>query len=255
MIDIHTHILPAVDDGSKSYAESLLMLEAATRDGIQTIVATPHYNERYASEKATILEEVAKLNQLIKENNLMIEVLPGQEIRIYGELLLDYEAGKLLTVAGCSSYMLIEFPFGHVPHYAQRLLYDLELAGIKPIIAHPERNKEFLKHPEKLYHFVKKGALTQLTAASLMGYFGGDVQKFSKQLIEANLIHTMATDAHNMSNRAFNLSEAYELIMKKYGNGYVSYLQKNAQLIITDGSVYGEEPLPIGKKKLFGFFN
>jgi len=253
MIDIHTHILPAVDDGSKSDAESLLMLEAAVQDGIHTLVATPHYNGRYASEKVTILEEVARLNQMIKENNLRIEVLPGQEIRIYGDLLLDYEAGKLLTVAGCSSYMLIELPFEHVPHYAQRLLYDLELAGIKPIIAHPERNKEFLKHPEKLYQFVKKGALTQLTAASLLGCFGGDVQKFSKQLIEANLIHTIATDAHNMSNRAFNMSEAYELIIKKYGHNYASYLQENAQLIITDKPIYGEAPSPIGKKKLFGF--
>lgn len=253
MIDIHSHILPAVDDGSKSEEESLLMLKTAIQDGIRMIVATPHYNHRYVNEKSTILAEVDKLKQLIKANHLEIEVLPGQEVRVYGELIADYEAGKLLTIAAHSNYMLIEFPFQHVPYYAERLLYDMELCGIKPVIAHPERNLVFLKHPEKLYHLVTKGALTQLTASSLTGYFGKEVQKFSKQLIEANLIHTIATDAHNTTDRSFNMSQAYEEIIKKYGMSYVAYFKENANSIIAGQPVYGEQPHPIGRKKLFGF--
>jgi len=254
MIDIHAHILPAIDDGSKSEAESLLMLETAIQDGIHTIVATPHYNRRYGNEKSKILDKVERLNQVIKENNLRIQVLPGQEVRIYGELLSDYEAGKLLTVANHSNYMVVEFPFQHVPHYTERLFYDMELAGIKPIIAHPERNQEFLKNPDKLYHLVAKGALTQLTTSSVIGYFGKGVQKFSKQLIDANLVHTIATDAHNTTDRSFNMTEAYEIIMKKYGRSYASYLKKNAQLIIADQPVYGDQPQPIARKKFFWFF-
>jgi len=254
MIDLHSHILSAVDDGSRSEEDSLLMLKAAIQDGIHTIVATPHYNHRYTNEKSKILAEVRKLKQLIKTNHLEIEILPGQEVRVYGELVADYEAGKLMTIADHSTYMLIEFSAGHVPHYTERLLYDMELSGIKPVIAHPERNLELIKNPEKLYNFVTKGALTQLTASSLTGYFGKDVQKFSKQLIESNLIHTIATDAHNTTDRSFNMSQAYEVIAKEYGMSYVSYFKKNANLIIADQPIYGDQPLPVGRKKFFGFF-
>jgi len=254
MIDIHSHIVPAVDDGSRSAAESLLMLKAAMRDGIHTIVATPHYNYKYTTPKARILAEVEKLKQIIKKTNLKIDVLPGQEVRIYGELLEDYKADKLLTIADNSRYMLVEFPFRYVPRYAEKLLYDMELYGIKPIIAHPERNSEFLEHPDKLYRFVAKGALTQLTTSSLTGYFGKNIQKFSEQLIESNLVHTIATDAHNVSDRAFNMDEAYEQIMKKSGMDYVSYFKENAQLIIAGKPVYGEQPQPIDKKKGLGLF-
>ena len=260
MIDIHSHILPAVDDGSGSESESLLMLEDAIREGIHTIVATPHFNHKYTNEKSKILTGVEKLKQIIKANHLKIDVLPGQEIRIYGELLADYEAGKLLTIANNppsvndASYMLVEFPFGHVPNYTERLLYDIELHGIRPIIAHPERNSQLLENPEKLYNLVTKGALTQLTTASLTGFFGKNIQKFSDQLIKANLVHTIATDAHNISDRSFDMSQAYEEIMKKYGADYVSYFKKNAQLIISGKPIDGEQPQPISKKKFLGFF-
>ena len=254
MVDIHSHILPDVDDGSKNSSESLLMLKVAISEGIHTIVATPHYNYTYVNEKSKILEEVKKLGQMIKENDLKIEVLPGQEVRIYGELLADYEAGKLLTVADNNSYMLVEFPFSRVPLYAKRVLYDLEVVGVKPIIAHPERNGEILMHPERLSNMVAKGALTQLTAASLMGYFGKKIQKFSHQLIKANLVHTIATDTHSLSNRAFNLNEAYKVIGSKYGEDYVAYFKENAQLVVEGKPVYCGKPQPVGRKKFFGIF-
>lgn len=253
MIDLHSHILPAFDDGSKSEEESLLMLRAAIQDGIRTIVATPHYNHRYTSDKSKILTEIGKLKQLIRANDLEIEVLPGQEVRVYGELLADYEAGKLLKIAEYSHYMLVEFSSQHVPHYTERLLYDMALSGIKPIIAHPERNLEIIKNPEKLYNLVAKGALTQLTASSLTGYFGKDVQKFSKKLIASNLVHVIATDAHNTTDRSFNMSQAYDIIAKEHGMSYVSYFKKNAGLIIADQAVYGEQPILVDRKKFFGF--
>lgn len=255
MIDIHSHILPAVDDGSKNTAESLLMLEAAIYAGINTIVATPHYNYKYANNKSKILAEVEKLNKIVKTNNLNINILPGQEIRIYGELLEDYEAGELLTIADNGMYMLVELPFKQVPYFTDNLLYNIELYGIKPIIAHPERNSEFLENPNKLYNLVAKGALTQLTTSSLIGFFGKKIQKFCNQLIKANLVHTIATDAHNVSNRSFNMSEAYEEISKKYGKDYVSYFKENAKLIIEGKSIDDvEEPQSPTKKKFFRIF-
>ena len=254
MIDIHSHILPAVDDGSKNEGESLLMLKAAIRDGIHTIVATPHFNYKSANDKEKVLAEVKRLTQMIEKTNLEVEVLPGQEIRIYGEMLEDYEAGKLLTIGGNTNYMLVEFPFRRVPHYAEKLIYNMEVVGVKTVIAHPERNQELLEHPEKLYNLVAKGALTQLTASSLIGYYGKGIRKFSQQLIEANLVHTIATDAHNTTTRTFNLSEAYEVIMKKYGSDYVSYFKENAQLMIENQPVYDGGAQPIGRKKFLGIF-
>ena len=254
MIDIHSHIIPAIDDGARSEEESLLMLQAAISDGIHTIVATPHYNYKFNNEKSNILAEVEKLKQLIKTNNLEINILPGQEVRIYGELLADYEAGKLLTIADNSRYMLVEFPFQHIPRYAENLLYNVELYGIKPIIAHPERNQEILKNPEKLYDLIAKGALTQLTSSSLTGYFGKEIQKFSHQMIKANLAHTIASDAHNILDRSFDMNEAYEIMEKKYGIDYVYYFQENAKLIIEGKHIDVEQPQPIGKKKFLGIF-
>ena len=254
MIDIHSHIIPAIDDGARSEDESLLILQAAIDDGIHTIVATPHYNYKYYNEKSKILAEVEKLKQTIKTKNLKINILPGQEIRIYGELLADYESGKLMTLADNSRYMLVEFPFQHIPRYAENLLYEIELYGVKPIIAHPERNREILNNPEKLYNLVAKGALTQLTSSSITGYFGKEIQKFSNQIIKANLAHTIASDSHNISDRSFDMNEAYEIIEKKYGIDYVYYFKENAQLIIEGKHIDVEQPQPIEKKKFLGIF-
>jgi len=254
MIDIHSHILSAIDDGSQSDDESLLMLKAAISEGIRTIVATPHHNYKFANEKSKVIAKVEKMQQIIEQNNLEITALPGQEIRIYGELLADYEAGKLLTIADNGNYMLVEFPFQHVPRYAEKLLFDLEMAGIKPIIAHPERNSELLENPEKLYNLVAKGALTQLTTSSLTGFFGTKIRKFSEQLIKANLVHMIATDAHNMTSRPFDMNKAYAEIDKKNGADYVSYFQENAQLVIRGKPIDVEQPQHINKKKFLGIF-
>lgn len=247
MIDIHSHILSAIDDGSKNSTESLLMLKAAIRDGIHTIVATPHYNQKYNVEKSSILAKVESLKQIVCENHLKINILPGQEIRIYAELLDDYEAGKLMTIANNSNYMLIELPFEHVPHYTEELLLEIEGYGIKPIIAHPERNLELLKNPDKLYSLVANGALTQLTTSSITGYFGKNIQDFSKQLLEHNLVHIIASDAHNTTDRSFNMSKAYEEIIKRCGMDSVTYFKENARLIIEGKPINVDQPHRIGE--------
>lgn len=251
MIDIHSHILPAVDDGSKKVSESLLMLKAAIGEGIHTIVATPHYNQKYALEKSHILAEVEKLKQIIKANQLKINVLPGQEIRLYDKLLEDYQAGKLLTIANQPSYMLIELPFRYVPPHTEKLLDEIGGYGIKPIIAHPERNLVFLEQPDKLAHLVKKGALAQLTTSSLTGYFGKPIQKFSKFLVENKLVHVVATDAHNTSDRSFKMNEAYEEITKISGVDGVSYFKENARFIIEGKQIDVDEPQLIDTKRFF----
>ncbi|WP_203363381.1 CpsB/CapC family capsule biosynthesis tyrosine phosphatase [Bacillus sp. REN10] len=256
MIDLHCHILSGADDGAASNADSLAMVLEAEKQGITKIVATPHHkNGLYDNEKNEIVMRVAKLNEEIRHAGLNVQILPGQEIRMYGELIEDYDHHKLLTVGGKSSYLLIEFPSGYIPQYAEKMLFDIHMKGLIPIIAHPERNQEMIEHPDKLYKLVMNGALTQITAASYIGHFGKKIKGFTEQLIEANLAHFIASDAHNTSNRTFHLAEAYDKLQSQMGEDALFYFQQNANYAIDGQPIHKKLPSPIRKKKkFFGVF-
>ncbi|WP_042354229.1 tyrosine-protein phosphatase [Bacillus rubiinfantis] len=254
MVDIHCHILPGVDDGAQDVSESIRMAQQAIEQGIQKIVATPHHrNNQYENPKETIIAKIEELNAVLKAENLDVTILPGQEVRIYGEMLEGYEQGEIQTVNG-THYVLVEFPSNHVPRYTDKLFYDMQLNGILPVIVHPERNQEIIERPETLYQLVKKGAIAQVTAASVSGHFGKKIKQFSLELIEANLAHVIASDAHNTKSRGFKMQEAYETIKAKFGNDMVYLLKENAELLIEGQHVYKQVPERIKKKKLFKLF-
>lgn len=253
MIDIHSHILPGVDDGAKTEADSIAMAKAAIDEGIDTIIATPHHRNRaYDNYKQEIETNVTILNELFQQHDLPLTVLPGQEVRIYGELLEDYEQGDIQTL-GDTNYLLIEFPFGEVPQYTEQLLYDIQLKGLRPVIAHPERNRELMNNHERMYELVRNGALAQLTAASLIGKFGKEIEEFSHQLLAANLVHFIASDAHNTDSRGFGVNEAYDIIREQYGIDMHYMFLENSELLIDNLNVNRLEPNRIRKKK--GFFD
>ncbi|AYV73349.1 tyrosine protein phosphatase [Bacillus sp. PK3-056] len=254
MIDIHSHILPGIDDGAKTIKDSIEMAKVALNEGITTIIATPHHkNNQFNNLKSSILTKVNDLNSVLKQENIPLTVLPGQEVRIYGEVIEDYYKEEILTL-NHTNYLFIEFPSTSVPRYAERLLYELQTEGIIPIIVHPERNKELQEKPDLLYQFVKNGVLTQVTASSVAGYFGKNVKKFSEQLIEHNLTHFIASDAHNIHNRNFKMMDAIELIEENYGRDYVYLFKENAELLINDKNIIREIPERIRKKKFLGIF-
>lgn len=254
MIDIHSHILPGVDDGASAMEDAVNMARLALDEGITKIIATPHHqNGMYFNKKQDILKRVKELNNVLQRENISLEVLPGQETRIYGSLLDDFEKGDILTL-NHTNYLFVELPSGHVPRYTEQLLFEMQLKGVTPIIVHPERNAEVLKNPEKLLNLVKKGVLTQLTAGSLTGYFGKKVQKFSLQLIEANSTHFIASDAHNTSTRNFHMRESISKVHKEFGSQGVYYFQENAELLVQGQSVYRQEPSKIKYKKFLGIF-
>ncbi|MED3964057.1 tyrosine-protein phosphatase [Niallia taxi] len=254
MIDIHCHILPEVDDGPGTIEESLEMAREAVREGIKTIIATPHNkNNKYENSKEKIIANVNTLNSILSKENIPLEILPGQENRIYGEILEDYKKGEILTLSN-TKYLFIEFPSASVPRYAERLLYDIQIEGLIPVIVHPERNKELLGNPSILYEMVKNGSLTQVTAASLGGYFGKTIKNFSIQLIEHNLTHFLASDAHNTTSRSFKLNEAYSLVEEKFGLDYYYMFNENSESLLLDDTIIKEIPEPIKRKKVFGIF-
>ncbi|MEC5423411.1 tyrosine protein phosphatase [Virgibacillus sp. C22-A2] len=255
MIDIHSHILPGIDDGAQSLQDSADMARAAVEDGIHTIIATPHHqNGKYMNNKEDILEHTKELNNYLQDQNIPLLVLPGQETRLYGDMLSDLKNEELVTLANRTNYLFVEFPSGHVPRYAKQMLFDIQVAGYKPIIVHPERNSELTEHPSMLYEFIRKGALAQVTAASIAGKFGKNIQKFSHKLLEANLAHFIASDAHNTTSRGFCMQDAYQEINKQHGNETSYVLIENAQLLIEGQNINRAEPIPVKKKKILGLF-
>ncbi|WP_409302885.1 tyrosine-protein phosphatase [Peribacillus sp. SCS-155] len=255
MIDIHCHILPGVDDGAQSINESIEMAKIAISEGITSIIATPHHrNGKYENTKHAILSKVDELNEVLKQQSLSLQILPGQEPRIYGEMLECYQNGELLTLNNTYKYLFIEFPSNHVPRYTDQLLYDIQMEGLIPIIVHPERNQEIIENPDILYQLVKKGALTQITASSMVGYFGKKISKFTNQLIGANLAHFISSDAHNVSNRRFMFSESLDLVEKQYGTDMVYFFIENAELLVKGNAIYKEIPQKVKVKKFLGIF-
>ena len=254
MIDLHCHILPGIDDGAQDLSESILMARIAVEQGIQTIVATPHHlNNHYENPKQPILAKVEELNKALQDEKIDLKILPGQETRVYGELVKGYEMGEIQPV-NCSQYLLVEFSSSHVPRYTEKLFYDLQVKGLIPIIVHPERNQEMIEQPDLLYKLVQNGALTQVTAASVCGDFGKKIKNFSLQLIEANLTHFIASDAHNTRSRTFKLREAFDHIYEKYGNEMVYLFDDNAALVTEGSHIYKEVPEKIKRKKFFKIF-
>lgn len=254
MVDIHCHILPTLDDGAKDISESVAMAREAVREGIDTIIATPHHrNGKYDNNKVDIIREVNRLNNVLKNEEIDLTILPGQETRIFGEYLDEEEYIHILPL-NLTQYVFIELPSSHVPRYTEKLLFDIQLKGLSPIIVHPERNQEFISNPDTLYQLVKKGAYTQLTASSIAGYFGKKVKNFSLQLIEADLTHFISSDAHNITNRGFKITEALDLIDRKFGIDMIYYFTENAELLINNETVFREVPQKVRQKKFLGIF-
>ncbi|HLS08318.1 tyrosine-protein phosphatase [Lentibacillus sp.] len=254
MIDIHCHILPGIDDGAQTMTDSLAMAQAAAQQGIHTIVATPHHrNEKYHNLKSDIISYTHDLNERLKEEDIPVTILPGQETRINGDMIDDIDNDELASL-NHTKYLFVEFPSNHVPRYAKQMLFDIQVAGYVPVIVHPERNSAIIQHPSILHEFVQKGALTQVTAASLAGKFSKNIQKFSHQLVEANLTHFLASDAHNTTTRSFVMDEAFQELSEQHGNEMTYLFMENAQLLIDGQNVNKDEPQLIKKKKFLGLF-
>ncbi|WP_310829929.1 tyrosine-protein phosphatase [Paenibacillus pedocola] len=257
MIDIHSHILPYMDDGATDWEAALSMAQDAVQDGISTVVATPHHaNGVYMNPAPTIGQAVQLLNERIQQAGLPLLVLPGQEIRLYGDLLNDLEQSQLLTLAG-SKYILLEMPSSRVPRTMEETCHELVIQGFVPVIAHPERNAEVAASPAKLERLIELGAVGQVTAQSLAGTFGSKLQKLSLDLCRRNAVHIIASDAHDSSHRPFGLSEAFKVVEKELGTVVSDKFRQNSQKIIANEELIRVIYTSSGKKlhRMFGFFS
>lgn len=247
LIDIHTHILPGIDDGAASFDESILLAQQAVDNGIHTVIATPHHQARgFNSDFNQISELTAQLNDTLASHNIALTVLVGQEVRVYDQLLEDLERGTLVTL-GSNRYMLIEFPSSSVPERVDELFHELRLLHITPIIAHPERNRMLSSNIHMLEELIEGGALAQLTSSSIAGNMGRKLQKISLDMCRKGLIHFIASDAHHAIKRPFDLAKGYEIVSKQLGQQFVNYYQLNAEQLILGESINRE--IPVAKRR------
>lgn len=234
MIDIHTHILPGLDDGAGNTVESLAMARIALEDGIHTIVATPHVLPGvFDNDKNKILSATAELNQVLKENNIAVNILSGAEYRLEPDLSKRLSQGELLTINNNHRYLLVELPSAFIPEYTAQTLYEIQLQGVTPIIAHPERNAGFIARPAALQELISRGVLAQITSTSITGSFGKNIKLTAWAFIKQGLAHLISSDAHSSTGRAPLLSEAHKEIQKLLGSKPARQLiQQNPGLVI-----------------------
>jgi len=255
LIDLHCHILPGIDDGAKAMEDSIAMAQAAVDEGITHILATPHHrSHNWMNEKPKVHRLVDEVQNEIDQQDIPLTLFPGQEVRIHGDILENIDKNEIQFIDEQEQYVLIEFPTSTVPTYTERLFFDMQSNGITPIIVHPERNHAIAEDPDILKNLVEKGALAQLTAVSYAGGLGNKIQKFSKQLIDAKLVHFIASDAHNTTTRPFYMKEAMELLEKEYGKTKVNEYHEVTRQLVNGDVVIAPTPEKIKKKRFFGLF-
>lgn len=253
MIDIHVHILPGIDDGAKDIEDFWEMARAAVAEGIHTIIATPHHlNNVYENPAEQIQTLVNRANQQLQEEDLPLVIYPGQEIHVVPELFQAIDQKTIIPLTGAGPYLLLELK-DPIPDSISTFLYNLKLKGFIPIIAHAERYQTFRKDPKRLYSLVKQGVLVQLTAGSIVGTFGINIQKISELFIRHRLVHFIASDAHKaIGPRSFHMKAAYHKIKEIDGDMEI-ILKENAQAVLDKHLLYVDEPIEISKKKFFKF--
>lgn len=263
MIDLHNHILINVDDGPRSEADTLALLNQAIEQGITDIVATPHHQTRqYNTPGEVIHSKLKEVQNIIDHNQLDIKVHPGQEIHINGDIIKELKSGVGIPL-NHSKYVLVELPFNSYPAFIDNMIYEIQMSGYIPVIAHPERCRPLFNQPSKLLKFVEEGAAAQVTAGSVTGKLGESIQEMSLKMIENHLVHIVSSDAHHAESRPFELKEAYEVILETLDESYVIRLTHNAEAILNDRPIKVKPPQNFTmndrkrrkkKKKFFGLF-
>jgi protein-tyrosine phosphatase len=220
MIDIHHHLLWELDDGSKSVENSIAMAQIAAADGITHIVCTPHANEQYAYEPTVIAEKIAVLQRALDEAGVSIKLGHGCDFHMSYDNIQEAKTDPTRFSINGFGYLLIELPDYGISQALTETLYQLRLAGLTPILTHPERNATLQADQQRMVEWLQGGLLIQVTAGSVLGHMGKVAQRVAHQLLANRWVHFLATDAHNITSRPPKMREAYEMVVERYGQDY-----------------------------------
>jgi protein-tyrosine phosphatase len=208
VIDLHSHVLPGLDDGAPDLDASVALGRAAADRGTKMLAATPHIREDHVFPLGAIEERAAVVREALGRAGVELELVTGGEVALTKVVDLDDETLRSLCL-GSGPYMLVETPYTYAPEILERVLVDLQERGFRPILAHPERSPAFLHDLARLQRLAEQGVLCSVTALSMRGAFGGAVRDFTVQLFSNGLVHDVASDAHNESGRPPGLREGF----------------------------------------------
>lgn len=224
MIDIHLHILPGVDDGPATLQESLALARALVQEGVHEAIATPHSNDEYPRYSAAdISARVNDLQQALDQQGIPLRLFAGHEVLIRPGLVEDIQAGRVATLNG-SRYLLLELWNTMWLPETEQVIFELQSQGIVPIIAHPERYSTLQKDPARLAALIQQGALTQLTASSVLGMHGNIVRRAAETFVKQGFIHCIASDAHGMHRRQPHITQSLQQLEKLVGQERVQQM-------------------------------
>jgi protein-tyrosine phosphatase len=208
VIDLHSHILPGLDDGVASLAAAVELARSALEDGVHTVAATPHVRDDYPTTADQMEQQLAETRAALSAADVPLELLPGGEIALDWLPQLEEEELRHFALGGSTQSLLLEFPYFGWPLGLEEAVFELRVRGFRPVLAHPERNDEVQADPERLERAVETGALIQLTAASLDGRLGRPARATAFRLLELGHAHLIASDAHAPSIRQVGMSAA-----------------------------------------------
>lgn len=252
MIDLHSHILPMVDDGAEDLAMSLEMGRFAVQQGIKAVAATPHFYEipNWSEVKA----KVEDLQREFRQAEIDLELVCGAELMMDLDIL-EMEAKDIPTYGDLGKFALIELPLNQTPIYTEQVLFDLQTKGITPIIAHPERYSAIADDLNLALAWLRQGCLIQMNTGSILGRFGSKIKETAEIMLTHNMIHFVASDAHGIDRRRLNLPEAKQELITLVGKSRANELvASNPRAILAGEFQPKEPPLEYRKKRRFFFF-
>jgi protein-tyrosine phosphatase len=200
VIDLHCHVLPGIDDGPATVEGSIALARVAHARGVRDVVATPHVSSRYPNRPESIVRGVEQLNERLADAGVALEVRPGAELAM--TRLIELEAQQIGRYAlGGGEWLLVECPLASIANGFEILVMELQRRGHRVLLAHPERCPTFQRNLGALASLVDAGALTSITAGALVGNFGADVRRFALRLVQEDMVHNVASDAHDDARR------------------------------------------------------
>lgn len=237
MIDIHTHILPGIDDGAKDIKESLAIIRELINNEVTEVIATPHIiTGVYNNTKKIIDEKIEQLKTEIIANKLPIKLYKGAEL-YYEPNIIEKTKQEELNLAG-SNYILIESDLQRFPDNFEETLYQFQVAGYVPILAHAERFTPFLNDFNHLIDIANRGILIQLNSGSFFGDYGENVQKLAHRILQTGCVHFIASDVHHLNIRPVLMKQVYQYLSENYTEDLAKLLlEENPRRVIQNEPV------------------
>jgi len=239
MVDLHHHLLPSLDDGSPDLDTSVAMARMAANDGITHVVCTPHASAHWTFDPPVNAERIAELRAALAAESIPLTLGSGCDFHLSFDNIQDAHANPTRYTINQKTFLLVELPDFAIARGMGETFYELQLAGITPILTHPERNPTLQREPDQLTDWLRNGLLVQVTTGSVLGNMGKEAERMAHQLLANHWVHFLATDAHNLTSRPPVMRAAHDSVAKKYGTEY-------ARLLCTTNptAVFAGDPLP-----------